>query len=166
MPTAQKNKVDNGKKTSGKSGGPPAGFTKVSSAERYWWAPEKEGGEVNPCHGILMGRSERHDNDGYFYVVKLESPTAVRDSEKNERMAEPGEYIVVDERHQLQDLISYVDGKKLYSVYIDPKGKVDIGGNRQVWRFDVYAKQTNQDRPQLPAAFTGRQADAGDTPIS
>jgi hypothetical protein len=131
---------------------PPAGFTQVQSADRRYWIHENEG-RSNPLQGYPIARYERHDSTpekpGFFYTFKLTAPCLAVDRDKVVHEQKPGEVVIVDERVQLAGIADFLDMPKLVELYVVSKGKIK-GGKGTVVLFDIHARPTNEDRPQLP----------------
>lgn len=139
----------------GKAGAPlpPAGFTQVQSAHRYYWIHESKEGVPNPVQGIVLARFERHDSTaekpGFFYTMKLTAPTLAVDRDKVVKEMAAGDVVIVDERIQLQGLAGFLTGSDEIEAYVVKKDKIK-GGKGNVVLFDIFAKETGRKRMILP----------------
>jgi len=125
-------------------------FTKILSADRFFWFPgNEEKKKYNPVSGHLLARTPRHDGKGYQYLLETTSDCYVKTSTKEIKKAGPGTHILVDERHQLSALEPLIREKMLYEVEITPKGKIPTKSGNNVWIFDVGVCETTRSRAPI-----------------
>lgn len=118
----------------------PEGFSRANpvDADPLYWSPSE--GAI--LRGELTGRFQRRDKDGWFYQIKLTTSANVRKADGEEREAEPGEVVNVDERAGLRHLATYCGvAEKRFEVFIKAKEKVDIRGGKTFWKFALGAKE-------------------------
>jgi hypothetical protein len=125
----------------------PEGFARANPIDEspLYWKPDVG----LTLQGELVGRFQRNDQDddgkqAWYYQIRLTEPAMVRDADKQEREAEPGEVVNVDERSGLSHLAKYVGmPDKRWEVYIKAKEKVQQRRNasRSFWRFILGAKE-------------------------
>jgi len=122
----------------------PEGFTRANPIDEapLYWKPQ-EGASIQ---GELIGRYQRQQGEkGWYYQIRVTVPGCqVRDADKNDREAEPGEVVNCDERSGLSHLAKYAGvPEKRYEVFILAKEKIPLRKNaaHSFWRFALGAKE-------------------------
>lgn len=124
---------------------PPPGFEPVSAARGVpWYDPET----LEVVSGELVGRFTRRDSERAYYHVRVDTPCTGyqkpeggKRGDREEVQVDVGQLISVDERTALEDLAPLAkDETKRYQVWIKAKEKVDIGGGKTFWSFDIFKR--------------------------
>jgi len=136
----------------------PEGFQIIATGERLYWV-KLVGDQYQSIRGIVRRFEERPpDDEGeirFMYLLQLTDTAYVTTGEKEQRIAMPGEMVIVDETYQLgRDLSPIVraaarQGKTL-EVIIRARAHVPVRGTqRTVWRFHVVGR-LNDKSAALP----------------
>ena len=121
----------------------PEGFSRANPIDEapLYWKPVVGA----TLQGELVGRYQRRAGEkGWYYQIKTTKPCDVRDSDKEDREAVPGEVVNVDERSGLSHLAKYVGiAEKRFEVFIKAKSKEPLKSNpsHTFWRFALGARE-------------------------
>jgi hypothetical protein len=160
MATTQET-VKNGDKSASKKADAntvPEGFVKIGN-ERRSWSPISC--KAMPLVGALVGIQRMPDDKTgkprHAFVVRTTRETLSVDGEKNVEKTPVGEEVFLWRTAGLRDLDQYaLDTEKVFEVFVQVKGKKDLGGGHSMTTYDIHANP--QPKPRAGVFMLAPQA--------
>ena len=130
--------------------GLPEGYTRSNPerASAFW---DLEAGNI--LEGMYLGRFSRAGKKGkieHYYQVRVMRPvkcTVYEDKEKQSGVeVSEGTIVQADERFAMRGWAD-LDTSKVWSVYVEPVDKVDIGGGQKMWNMEVGHRELLEEIP-------------------